>query len=96
MPLTRRHCRYGVLHRHTQERRPGYLDTFDVSHQIFYRDHLLSVGQRTLKLWREELYREEVPQDVLIEKATLGATDWKTSCPDEIFAKCQARCEEAA
>lgn len=95
MPLSR-HCRYGVLLRHTQERRPGYLDTFDVCHQVFYRDHLLSLGRFTLKLWRDELYREEIPQDVLIEKGAFGTTSWTTSCPDEFFDKCDQRIQEAA
>lgn len=59
--------RYGTFRRTTQERRPGYLDTFDVTHQVFYRDRLLEFGKASFKLWREVLHVEEIPQDVLTD-----------------------------
>lgn len=88
--------RYGATTFHSQVFHRGYLDPFDYSYQIFYRDLYLTLGKFKIKLKRKKLFREEVPQHAVIQGATSGHTEWRSACPPDLFEKCYHRVEEAA
>lgn len=86
--------RYGVGRRTVEEKVEGYLDTFTRTYQVFYRQKYIVGSFFETKYKKEILFEEEIPQDVLIEIGCFGSTYWKTSCPDDIYAKCSNRVVE--
>jgi hypothetical protein len=86
--------RYGVGRITKEEKEVGYVDTFTKTYQVFYVDKYIKKGFFESKIGRKVLYHEEIPQAVLIEKAILGSTEWRYSCPEDIFRKCSEKVVE--
>lgn len=61
-----------------------------VFYWIFYCDIFAIKGFYERKLTREELYREEIPVDIIQSCDTPSdlANNWKTLCPTDIYEKC--------
>lgn len=83
--------RYNVGRITKEEREEGYIDTFTRTYQLFYVDIFIKKGFFESKINRKILFQEEIPQDVLLDLACFGNTYWKSSCPEDIFEKCDKK-----
>lgn len=61
-----------------------------VFYRIFYCDIFAIKGFYERKVTREELYREEIPVDIIQSCDTPSdlANNWKTLCPTDVYEKC--------
>lgn len=92
--FVRRYQKYHCITYHREYHVDGYIDTFDEYSQTFYRDSGIVIGKTFIRLKRQELYSEEVPSFAIISEATVGFTEWRSGCDDDIFDKCSKKLVE--
>jgi len=83
-----RYRKYYSITYHREYRVEGYIDLFDEYSQSFYCESGIAIGKIFIPFKLKELYSEEVPSFVIISEATVGYTEWRSGCDQDVFDKC--------